>query len=234
VIAARVTAVRERLTRAAARAGRDPSDVRLVAVSKTHPAEAVRQAWDAGLRDFGENKVQEAEGKIAALSDLRSTSRWHLIGHLQGNKVRKAAGLFDCVHSIDDSDIALRLDRAAGEAGRTVDGLVQVDLAAQAGKFGMAEEQLGPALERMRGCAALRVVGLMGFPPYEDVPERTRGFFARLRELRDTMAERGLLQGRELSMGMSHDLEVAVEEGSTMVRIGTALFGERPRPAGGL
>jgi PLP dependent protein len=229
VIAERVAAVRDRISRAAARAGRTAGEVSLVAVSKTHPADRVREAFEAGLRDFGENKVQEAEGKIAALADLAATgARWHMVGHLQANKARKAVALFDRIHSVDDAGLALRLEKAGAEQGRPVRVLAQVDLAHEESKFGLDEARLFPALEAMRGLKSVRVEGLMGFPSYEEDPERVRPFFRRLRELRDAALARGLLLGRDLSMGMSHDLEVAVEEGATLVRVGTALFGERP------
>jgi PLP dependent protein len=226
VIADRVAAVRERIARAAARAGRKADDVTLVAVAKTHPPERVREAFAAGLRDFGENKVQEAEGKIAALADLAG-ARWHMVGHLQANKARKAVTLFDRIHSLDDVGLARRLEKAGAEQGRRVRVLVQVDLAGEKTKFGLDEAHLFPALEVLRGLKSVRVEGLMGFPPYEEDPERVRPHFRRLREVRDAALARDLLLGRDLSMGMSHDLEVAIEEGATLVRVGTALFGER-------
>jgi PLP dependent protein len=229
VIAERVAAVRDRIARAAARAGRPAAEVTLVAVGKTHPAESIREAFQAGLRDFGENKVQEAEGKIAALADLTSAgARWHMVGHLQANKARKAAALFDLIHSVDDPVLGRRLEKAAAEQGRTLRVLVQVDVAGEEGKFGLNEARLFPVLETLRGLKSVRVEGLMGFPPFEEDPERVRPHFRRLRELRDQALSRHLLLGRELSMGMSHDLEVAIEEGATLVRVGTALFGERP------
>jgi PLP dependent protein len=233
VIVDRIAAVRERIARAAARAGRRSEDVTLVAVSKTFPADAVRAAFAAGLRDFGENKVQEAEAKVAALADLRAQGlRWHLVGHLQSNKARKAVPLFDCIHSLDSADLGHRLEHVAAEEHRRLEVLVQVDLAGEATKSGLSERELFPALEILRGLKALSVIGLMVLPPFEEDPERTRPFFRRLRELRDDAAARALLRGRELSMGMSHDFEVAIEEGASMVRVGTALFGERPpRPA---
>ena len=227
MIADRVAAVRERIARAAARAGRTPDDVTLVAVAKTHPPERVREAFAAGLRDFGENKVQEAEAKIEALADLAG-ARWHMVGHLQANKARKAVSLFERIHSLDDVALALRLEKAAAEQGRRVRALVQVDLAGEASKFGLDEARLFPALEALRGLKAVRVEGLMGFPPYEEDPERARPHFRRLREIRDKALAGDLLLGGDLSMGMSHDLEVAIEEGATLVRVGTALFGERP------
>jgi PLP dependent protein len=226
VIADRVAAVRERIARAAARAGRKDGEVTLVAVAKTHPPERVREAFAAGLRDFGENKVQETEGKVAALADLAG-ARWHMVGHLQANKARKAVTLFDRIHSLDDVSLARRLEKAGAEQRKRVRVLVQVDLAGEKTKFGLDEARLFPALEMMRGLKSVRVEGLMGFPPYEDDPERARPHFRRLRELRDAALARDLLLGRDLSMGMSHDLEVAIEEGATLVRVGTALFGER-------
>jgi pyridoxal phosphate enzyme (YggS family) len=228
VIADRVAAVRERIARAAERAARPPESITLVAVSKTFPADAVRAAFAAGLRDFGENRVQEAEPKVEALSDLgRQGLRWHLVGHLQSNKARRAAALFDLVHSLDSLELARRLARAAQEAGREARALVQVDLAGEETKFGLPEAQLMAALEALRGTAGIRVVGLMLLPPWFDEPARVRPFFQRLRRLLDEAAAAGLVAGRELSMGMSHDFEAAIAEGSTMVRVGTAIFGER-------
>jgi pyridoxal phosphate enzyme (YggS family) len=229
VIAARVAAVRDRIARAAERARRLPEDVTLVAVSKTHPAEAVREAFAAGLRDFGENKVQEAEPKIAALAALRAEGlRFHLVGHLQANKARLAVALFDRIHSMDSVRLGGRLEKAAEEQKKPFPVLVQVKLGDEATKEGLDEQHLFPALEALRGSKRLRIDGLMALPPFDEDPERVRPFFRRLRELRDKAAAAGLLRGAELSMGMSHDLEVAVEEGATMVRVGTAIFGARP------
>ena len=232
MIASAVAAVREQIRRAAARAGRSPDEITLVAVSKTHPPEAVRAAFAAGLRDFGENKVQEALPKVEALEDLRAQGlRWHLVGHLQSNKARRAATTFERIHSVDSAGLAVRLDRAAAEVGLAVPVLVQVELAGEESKSGLSESAVLPALEALRGLAHVRVLGLMTLPPYAEDPERTRPYFRRLRALRDFAAERGLLQGRELSMGMSGDFEVAIEEGATLVRVGTAIFGERaPTP----
>jgi hypothetical protein len=232
VIAERVAAVRERIARAAERASRSPADVRLVAVSKTHPPEAVREAFAAGVRDFGENRVQEAEPKIAATAELAAAGiTWHLVGHLQSNKARRAAALFGLVQSIDSVELALRLARAGEESGRSVRGLVEVDLAREATKFGLPEPELVAGLEALRGRPGLRLEGLMVLPPLLDDPEAVRPFFRRLRELRDRALGAGLLAAGELSMGMSHDFEVAVEEGATIVRVGTAIFGERQRAA---
>jgi hypothetical protein len=232
VIAERVAAVRERIARAAERARRPASEVRLVAVSKTHPIEAVREAFAAGVRDFGENKVQEAEAKIAASADLVAQGAiWHLVGHLQSNKARKAATLFGCVQSIDSLELAERLARVAAESGQTLRGLVEVDLAGESSKFGLKEARLFDALRSLRGQAGLRLEGLMVLPPLADDLDAVRPYFRRLRELRDRALREGLLAAGELSMGMSHDFEAAVEEGATLVRVGTAIFGERRQAA---
>ena len=228
MIADRVAAVRDRIARAAARARRRPEDVTLVAVSKTHPADAVREAFAAGVRDFGENKVQEAEPKIAELSGLRAQGlRWHLVGHLQANKARLAVSLFDRIHSLDSVRLGGRLQKAAEEQRKPYPLLVQVKLGEEETKAGLDEAHLFPALESLRGSKRLRIEGLMTLPPFESDPEAVRPFFRRLRELRDKAVAAGLLLGSELSMGMSHDFEVAVEEGATMVRVGTAVFGGR-------
>lgn len=232
MIAERVAALRERIARAAARAGRKAEDVTLVAVSKTFGLEAVREGFAAGLRDFGENKVQEAETKIYGLSELRAAGvRWHLVGHLQGNKARKAVALFDRIHSLDDVGLGLRLEHIGAEQGKPVHVLVQVELAGETAKHGLNSEHLWPLLETLRGLKTVRVEGLMTLPPNADDPELSRPYFRRLRELRDEAVSRELLLGSELSMGMSHDLEPAIEEGATLVRVGSAIFGERARPA---
>ena len=232
MIAERVAAVRERIARAAERASRPPGEVTLVAVSKTHPPEAVRAAFAAGVRDFGENRVQEAEPKIAATAELLGSGlRWHLVGHLQSNKARKAVALFGVIQSVDSIDLAGRLARIGTEAARPVRALVQVDLAGEETKFGLPEAELLATLEALRGRSGLQVEGLMVLPPYLDDPEETRPYFRRLRSLRDRAQAAGLLDGGELSMGMSHDLEAAVEEGATIVRVGTAIFGERKAAA---
>ena len=231
MIADRVAAVRERITRSAERASRPPGDVTLVGVSKTFPAESVRTAFAAGVRHFGENRVQEASAKIDALADLRSRGlQWHLIGHLQSNKGRKAASLFDVVQSVDSVALAERLARAATESGRALRVLVQVDLAGETTKSGLPEAELTEALRRMGGLDGLQVTGLMALPPYLG-PEEVRPYFRRLRILRDEALQEGLLDGNDLSMGMSHDFEAAVEEGATIVRVGTAIFGARTAAA---
>jgi PLP dependent protein len=213
--------IRRRISAAAARSDRRENEVKLVAVSKTHPAETLREAIAAGVSVFGENKVQEAEGKIAEIG--RRDAEWHLIGHLQSNKARKAVQLFDFIHSVDSVELAQRLERICGDERReSLSVLVQVDLALEATKSGVPESGLPELVEVIRGCLHLKLEGLMVLPPFFDDPEVTRPFFRRLRELRDE-----LIPGGHLSMGMSHDFEVAIEEGATIVRVGTAIFGER-------
>jgi pyridoxal phosphate enzyme (YggS family) len=223
----RLAGVRERIARAAGRAGRDPSTVRLVAVSKTFSAEHVRAAAAAGQVDFGENKVQEALQKIAQTSDL--SINWHLIGHLQSNKARKAGAEFSVIHSVDEAPLVLKLDEAAQAAGRAVQLLVQVDLAGEATKHGAREDELAPIFDAARVCRSARIVGLMVLPPATEDPEGARPYFRRLRGIRDGLLAQGVEAAMlaNLSMGMSHDFEVAVEEGSTLVRVGSAIFGER-------
>lgn len=231
-IRANVEAVQLRLARAAARAGRDPSGIRLVAVSKTFGPEYVRAAAAAGVREVGENRVQEALQKIAETADV--PVRWHLVGHLQSNKARKAAGAFAVIHSVDRRELLERLDRAAAETGTRPEILVQVDLASEATKFGAPPDEARELVEAALECRAVRLVGLMVLPPLFENPEEARPYFSRLRRLRDEWVSSGVPPGNlaELSMGMSHDFEVAVEEGATMVRVGTAIFGQRtPAPA---
>jgi PLP dependent protein len=222
-----LTAVRERIARAASRAGRDPQTVRLVAVSKTFDADAVRAAADAGQRDFGENKVQEAAGKIEATSGLGL--RWHLVGHLQSNKAKKAASVFDAIQSVDSAALLQRIDEAALAAGRHLDVLVQVDIAGEATKHGAPEEDLWSIFTAARDCRAVRAVGLMLLPPAVDDANDARSFFRELMSVRRRLLDRGVAREMlgEVSMGMSHDFEVAVEEGATIVRVGSAIFGQR-------
>lgn len=226
-IARNLAAVRERLAAAARSAGRAPDDVRLVAVSKTFGADAVRAAWEAGQRDFGENKVQEALQKIDATADLQV--RWHLIGHLQSNKARRAARAFALIQSIDSVDLLRKVDGAAAGDGLTPEVLIQVDLAGEATKFGAPEAEVESIARAALECKAARLTGLMLLPPWSEDPEAARPYFRRLRALRDDLQARGVpaTSLRELSMGMSHDFEVAIQEGATMVRVGTAIFGRR-------
>lgn len=226
-IPGRLAEVRARIADAAGRAGRKPDDVRLIAVSKTHTIDAVRAAADAGQIDFGENKVQEALKKISQSADMRL--RWHLIGHLQSNKARKAAGVAGAIHAIDSIDLLNRVDQGAADAGRTVDVLIQVDLALEDTKYGAPVADVPAIVKASEGCTAARLAGLMLLPPLADNPEDARPWFRRLRALRDELVDSGAAADRlrELSMGMSHDFEVAIAEGATMVRVGTAIFGER-------
>jgi len=212
---------------AAGAAGRDPSAIRLVAVSKTFPIEAVREAYAAGQREFGENRVQEGLQKIGETTDL--TIRWHLLGHLQTNKARKAGPAFAMVQSVDSIELIQKLDAAATEAGRAPELLIQVDLAGEATKFGAPPAEVPRLFEAAGACRAASVVGLMTLPPVPDTPEDARPFFRRLRDLRDEWLAAGVPASmlRELSMGMSGDFEVAIEEGATIVRVGTAIFGSR-------
>ncbi len=226
-IAQRLTDVRQRLAGAAVRAGRQPGDIRLVAVSKTFTLEHIRAAAAAGQEDFGENRVQEALQKMDRSADLRI--RWHLIGTLQSNKARKAAPRFSAIHSVDSLRLLQAIDQAAADAGTTPEILVQVDLAGEATKHGAPPEEAAEIVRAGLRCRNARLAGLMTIPPYFDNPEDARPYFVMLRELRVTLLNEGLRPEslRELSMGMSHDFEIAVQEGATMVRLGTAIFGAR-------
>jgi pyridoxal phosphate enzyme (YggS family) len=228
VVAVNLTTVRGRLEQAARTAGRDPATLRLVAVSKTFPPDAVRAASACGQIDFGENRVQEGLQKIRATADQQL--RWHLIGHLQSNKAKKAVEGFDLIHSIDGVDLLRKVDDVAVALGRSPELLVQVDMAGEFTKFGAPEHAVAEIFEAAESLRAARLVGLMLLPPFAEDPEDARPWFRRLRELRDRLVADGVPAARlrELSMGMSHDFPVAVEEGATMVRIGTAIFGERP------
>ncbi|MBA2305542.1 MAG: YggS family pyridoxal phosphate-dependent enzyme [Acidobacteria bacterium] len=226
-IAENLNAVRARIGAAARRAGRQPDEITLIAVSKTFGTDHVRAAWDAGQPDFGENKVQEALQKISETPDI--PIRWHLIGHLQTNKARRAALPFRCIHSVDSLELLRKIDDAAVEGGATPDILVQVDLAGETAKFGAPADAARRVVDAALGCRAARLAGLMLLPPWSDDQEQTRPWFARLRELREAWIAGGVPRDglRHLSMGMSHDFEAAVEEGATMVRVGTAIFGKR-------
>jgi pyridoxal phosphate enzyme (YggS family) len=219
--------VQERIAAAAHRAGRRREGITLIAVSKTQPAELIRHAYEAGLRHFGENRVQEWEGKRAALGDLQAT--WHLVGHLQSNKAARAAGLFHSVDSVDDFALAQRLDRARdGQGGeRKLRVLLEVRVEEEESKSGVKREAAAALAERVVALSHLKLSGLMCIPPFLEDVEQVRPYFRRLRELRDSLV--GMI-GRELpvlSMGMSHDFEVAIEEGATEVRVGTSIFGSR-------
>jgi pyridoxal phosphate enzyme (YggS family) len=230
-IAEQLEAVRRRITAAAQRARRDPSSIALIAVAKTFPVESILEAVAAGQFAFGENRVQEAFEKIDATADLGPSRplEWHLIGHLQSNKARKAAARFAWIHSIDSIDLVGRLDAAATEAGTTPRVLVQVDLAGESTKHGAAPHEVGAIVRAAVASRALSLRGLMVVPPVPVTAEDSRPWFRQLRALRDTLVAEGIPISHmgELSMGMSHDLDVAIDEGATMVRIGTAIFGGR-------
>ncbi|MGP0019145.1 MAG: YggS family pyridoxal phosphate-dependent enzyme [Candidatus Sulfotelmatobacter sp.] len=227
-----IAAVRERIAAAAQRARRSPEEIALMAVSKTHPPEHIREAYAAGLRLFGENRVQEFAGKAAALADLAG-AEWHMIGHLQSNKAAKTVELFGAVDSVDSVKLAEKLDAAARSTRKRLPVLIEINVGGEAAKSGVAPdsrelEQLLLAAPRFE---ALKFVGLMTVPPFTDDPEHAQPYFRELRQLRDSIAARKLpaVSMDLLSMGMSHDFEVAIEEGSTCVRVGTAIFGERPK-----
>ena len=226
-IGARLGRVRDRIASAARRARRDPSSIRLVAISKTFPAADIRDAAAAGQRDFGENRVQDALQKMDETASLGLT--WHLVGHLQSNKARKAATAFDVIHSVDDALLLAKLDAGAAEAGHRLALLVQVDIAGETTKHGAHPDQLLPIFDAARLCKAAQVTGLMLLPPAVLEPEKARPYFAAVCRLRDELTARGVAAAMlaELSMGMSHDFEVAVEEGATLVRVGSAIFGTR-------
>ena len=231
-IAENIAAVRERIAAAALRAGRETGEITLMAVSKTQPPEKIREAYEAGLRVFGENRVQEFSGKIGALQNL-SAAQWHMIGHLQTNKSAKAPELFRAVDSLDSLKLAEKLNTAAAELGKKLDVLIEVNVGGEAAKSGIALDS--PALEELLLAAprleGLAFRGLMTVPPFTIDPEGSRPYFRKLRELRDRIGARKLpaVAMDQLSMGMSHDFEVAIEEGATCVRVGTAIFGERLR-----
>jgi len=232
-IARNIAQVRDRIAAAARRASRNPGEITLMAVSKTFPAEHIRGAYAAGLRVFGENRVQEFAGKADALRDLPDVE-WHLIGHLQTNKAAKATELFDAVDSVDSVRMAEKLNALAESAGKILSILIEINVGGEKAKSGVAPnsnelEQLlqgGPRWEN------LKIQGLMTVPPYTENPDDSRQYFRQLRQIRDSIAARNLPQvgTAVLSMGMSHDFEVAIEEGATCVRVGTAIFGEREKP----
>jgi PLP dependent protein len=232
-IANNIAGIRERMASAAARVKRDASEITLMAVTKTVEPERIRQAYEAGLRVFGENRVQEFEGKTEALSDLKD-AEWHLIGHLQSNKAKKAVESFHWVDSVDSLRLAGKLNEAAKQLGRTLPVLIEIKVSDEESKAGI--EMDSPELEDLLLGATkldhLNVRGLMTVPPYTEDPEGSRMYFRTLRDLRDKIMLRRLpgIAMDVLSMGMSHDFEVAIEEGSTCVRVGSAIFGARPKP----
>jgi pyridoxal phosphate enzyme (YggS family) len=224
-IAASFERVRERVARAAARVGRDASGITIVAVSKTFSANAIRSAYDAGLRHFGENRVQEFEAKRANLTGLNPT--WHFIGHLQSNKARRAVQLFDRIDTVDSPLLAQKLDAAAAAERKRLRVLVEVHLGAEESKSGILETELAGLAEHIATLPNLEMHGLMTIPPYFDASTQASPYFRKLRELRDELSRRFGRPMPTLSMGMSHDFEIAIEEGATEIRLGTALFGER-------
>jgi len=231
-ITSNIASIHERITAAARRAGRNSEDITLMAVSKTQPPEKIREAYKAGLKIFGENRVQEFSTKIDAVRDLYD-AEWHMIGHLQTNKAAKTAELFRAVDSVDSLKLAGKLDAAARTLDKKLDVLIEINVGGEAAKSGVAPHS--PQLEDMLMAAprleALAFLGLMTVPPFTEDPQAARRYFRKLRELRDAIAARNLpaLAMNQLSMGMSHDFEVAIEEGSTCVRVGTAIFGERAK-----
>jgi len=219
--------IQEKMARAAERAGRQAEEITLIGVSKTHPASAIREAYEAGIRHFGENRVQEWEGKRAGTEGLAAT--WHLIGHLQSNKTARAARLFHSVDSVDDFAIAERLDRVRAEAGITgrLRALIEVHIAPEETKSGVEMSELAALAERCAELPRLQLAGLMCIPPFLENAEQVRPYFRRLKELRDELTVKLGIELPVLSMGMSHDFEVAIAEGATEIRVGTALFGAR-------
>lgn len=228
-IAANIEQVRERIARAAERVGRRGNAITLVGVSKTFPAAAIREGYAAGVRHFGENRVQEWETKHAQVADLDAT--WHLVGHLQSNKTRRAARLFHAIDSLDSPSLARKLNDAVAEAEASrLTVLLEVRLSPESTKTGVEAAELPRLAEAVLALSHLNLRGLMTIPPFFDDPELARPYFSKLRELRDELSRRLGRELPELSMGMSHDFEVAIEEGATQIRLGTALFGERKTP----
>ena len=227
-LGARLARIRAQIEAAALKCGRLPEEVTLIAISKTHPASLVRTVIELGATDIGENRVQEAEQKINEVG--RGAARWHLVGHLQANKARRAVQLFDVIHSLDSRELGRRLDRLCGEEGREkLPVLIQVDLGREETKSGVDETELPELIEDLKRLKRVQLIGLMTLPPFFDDPQQARPFFRRLRELRDELGAQGAFgdQRGELSMGMTHDFEVAIEEQATMIRVGTAIFGQR-------
>ncbi|HID97135.1 MAG TPA: YggS family pyridoxal phosphate-dependent enzyme [Thermodesulfobacteriaceae bacterium] len=230
MISERLQDVRQRIAEAAARSGRSENNIKLLAASKTVSVDRIRQAISSGQMLFGENYVQEARKKIESLGDLKAGTVWHFIGHLQRNKARTAIRLFDCIESLDSLRLAAAIDRHAQAAGKKMPVFVEVNVAEEASKSGIPPEQLRSFLQEVAALQAVEVCGLMTMPPWDSEPEASRPWFRILRQLKDEMNDifSGQLRLEELSMGMSADFEIAIEEGATVVRIGTALFGNRP------
>jgi len=227
-IAENIRWIRDKITAAAASCNRSPDDIMLLPISKTFPIDSVSQAATAGIRRFGENRVQEAESKILHFRSLAKLE-WHLVGHLQSNKAKRAAELFDVIHSVDSIRLAARLSRACVETGKIMSVLIQVDLGGENTKFGAEPAAVAEIVRMVSGLDGIRINGLMTIPPFFEDPDESRPYFARLRKLRDEVESElpGGLGEKHLSMGMSHDFEAAIQEGATIVRIGTAIFGTR-------
>ena len=226
-VAKRLQEVRDRIAAAAQRAGRNPAEVALLAVSKTFPQDPIREAFTAGQVHFGENRIQEAHNKVPLLSDLQA--EWHLIGHLQSNKARRAVQLFDVIQTLDSVKITRRVGLQAAQIGKRIRVYAQVDLAGETQKSGVAPEDLESLLEEVSNQSYLDLEGLMCIPPWSTDPERTRPYFKRLARLLDGINQHQARPLKGLSMGMSNDFAVAIEEGSTLVRVGTAIFGSRQK-----
>jgi len=226
-VADNLARVREQLAEAAAKNGRDPGEIELVAITKTHPAEKVREAIEAGQTLFGESRVQEARAKIP---ELPSNLRWHFVGHLQKNKIRHALPLFEMIHSVDSFGLAQDMNRIAEEEGMHSRVLLEVNVAGEGSKFGFAPDKLREQMEELLALPRLSIEGLMCLPPLAEEAEASRKYFVQLRELRDSLEKELDLKLPQLSMGMTQDFPTAVEEGATLVRVGTAIFGERTPP----
>jgi pyridoxal phosphate enzyme (YggS family) len=223
--------VRDQIAKAAVKVGRTLEDVELVAITKTHPAQKVREAIDAGQNLFGESRVQEARAKIL---ELPSNIRWHFVGHLQRNKIRHALPLFELIHSVDSLGLAQEINRIAGEQGMHPRVLLEVNVAGEGSKFGFSAEKLRHQMEELLALPRLSILGLMTIPPFAEEAEASRRYFVQLRELRDRLQTEFRVDLAQLSMGMTQDFPVAIEEGATLVRIGTAIFGERRSRKGDL
>ena len=225
-IAESLERVRERVAHAAAKSGRSVDDIELVAITKTHPADKVREAIEAGQTLFGESRVQEARAKIP---ELPSNLRWHFVGHLQKNKIRHALPLFEMIHSVDSLELAQDMNRIAEEDGLHPRVLLEVNMAGEGSKFGFSSEKLRDQMEELLALPRLSILGLMTIPPFAEEAEESRKYFVQLRELRDRLQTEFRVDLAQLSMGMTQDFPVAIEEGATLVRVGTAIFGERTR-----
>jgi pyridoxal phosphate enzyme (YggS family) len=227
-IAHNIQSLQERITNAAAACDRSAEEIVLLAISKTFPKDYIYQAVNAGIRQFGENRVQEAETKIPAFPKNLNLE-WHLVGHLQSNKARRAAELFDMIHSIDSVKLAAKLNQVCLEIGKTLSVLLQVDIGKEESKFGAAQDQIRELVETLSEFKGIRLDGLMTIPPFFEDTELVRPYFVKLREWKERLESEqpGCLGRQHLSMGMSHDFEVAIQEGATIVRVGTAIFGPR-------